>query len=447
MTCHISVEELRRVLYDLATKNGGPFQDLLFQLDRDVQDDTSCLNPTPVSPYQIVDWRTVQLCPGAVRTVEEIAQEIARESITPSYQGSNLNNNVHPLLTKYNWFETSDEDYEIALPVLQLASKFLSTPTCWEFYEHVATAELKTRTKRTESGDEVWEAYLARPEIEPTADVKRAAVQRIFSMMIGKVKLRFDKAFPAPGAITYSGKFQCPYIHLSYRIYLLLKHDKGDTSLAALTRRLRYTFTLLHEIAHAFTFGAHWAFMKQNNGAEPRYAIDEPWRESGYSWERATLGWPSTGIAISEEMMEDVEHHRWKKSATLVELSYAHLDRACRGLSPEFNTIVENLSRRFLSSAFVLSMFHRSTWERIASEGLGFIREEANALRFEILLNKPAANWTTVRFHHPDEAKMSVLCFRGSSGDDTLAGWGVLFRLARPKTTATQQEPEVVYRY
>ena len=420
----ISLKDLKDALISLSP-SGAEYHHLGQRLEWDMLIDTSCLVARPNNPYKVVSRQKTQLGPNPTRTIEEMAQEIARETIGSGHPDPDLDTDVHPLLAREKWTDITDEEWEVVLPSLRLATMFLTTPACWEFYEHVVSADIMLRTKVMESGEVVDETHMARPQVEPTTEQKRAAMMQVMDAMLNHVRFHFDKEPPAPGAYRYYGVFRNPNIFLSYRTFMLLKHAR-DASLSSLTRRFRCALTLLHEIAHAFNVGVHWKAMQ--NGREPRYSSDEPWSELGYSWERTILGYPSAEIKKSGEFWENYTHPLMNNAATVVELSQESIKEACQRYSPEFDNFDDGAVRRVLPSKLIPQMFLKRTWEKMAAEGLGFIQQEAGTLRIETRQNQPAPNWTTVYFNHPDSTDVTAVCFR-QRGHAAVAG--VLFKLSR----------------
>ncbi|KAF1970735.1 hypothetical protein BU23DRAFT_648882 [Bimuria novae-zelandiae CBS 107.79] len=134
----MSIEELRKAVTDLAHKKSGAYHQLGKQLELDevgTSNRPEANEPEPTAS-QIY---TIELA------VEDAVEKIVLDKLNGQAKFKNeLDNEVHPVFGKKQWLDLSEEEFSIITPVLRLASMFLSTPPCWEFYEHVATGLFKT---------------------------------------------------------------------------------------------------------------------------------------------------------------------------------------------------------------------------------------------------------------------------------------------------------------
>lgn len=200
------------------------------------------------------DTRRSRVCvAGAcVRVAEAVANE--------------LTNDLHPMLYRNRWPGVRDNDWLTLQPVLRLASMFLTTPTSWEWYEHVATGVIKQRRNGT--------TYIDSPSEQLTQEQKQNVVRDILLKMtdtttffIGNnVDERYVSHFIEKDADAFARirRFDMynpmhPSIHINPERLERLRALEGSPlgQRGYLFMVFYVASILLHEIAHVFTYSAH----------------------------------------------------------------------------------------------------------------------------------------------------------------------------------------------
>lgn len=341
------------------------------------------------------------------------AHEFAPPSVIFPHE---LTNELHPLLTRPHWQNTTDWTWKQLQPVLTLVSKFLTTQTTWDWFTHVATGEVKSQPGTTHR-------YVGPSRKPLTQAEKYQAVQAIFAKMEKTVRFFIDET---KGKF---GKGSIAAIHLGTKdmhepaqsVIILEK----ELLLAMVKLRVqparaedcniqtfRIAVTLLHEISHAFNWAAHrFATKLDDTTQEPAFHCRGPLnvvRECGMVYEQLTFGYPLSFKWLTVPATPDAQ----PPNLVVFRIS----ESALRMMYPETvgnapDSPKNDTSVLFPPSSWVQKWFLRSTWQRIEREGLGFMTDEARSLKLGYKPNYPIANWGTAYVVVPGNKNIRTMCF------------------------------------
>jgi hypothetical protein len=329
------------------------------------------------------------------RLVSIIAQKSLDASINRfSHIPDELVSSIHPLLRRSRWLDLSDQQWHQLQPVLRLASMFLSTPNCWEWYEHVATGTVKQ--------DQNGRGFIDPPAETPTKKQKHHAVERVLSKIAESTTFAYadlshhKSTIRSPGSVVNaSAIMNCTNLYDPRPPRIVLNQDTLETLArygnSCLSRGdyLNLVFchakTILHEIAHVFYYTAH-RFASRIPG-EPSFCRDGPlsrMREMGKSWEQVTFGhtfvphWPNSGS---------------QQPLTLIEVSLEDLSHLYPGMVDVGSADIHDLCKHVLPATWARKWFLQNTWDKIAEGGLGFIRDEASSYSIRHKKDYPIPGW------------------------------------------------------
>ncbi|KAF2448259.1 hypothetical protein P171DRAFT_481341 [Karstenula rhodostoma CBS 690.94] len=297
-----------------------------------------------------------------------------------------LTNSIHPVLARPRWPDLNDQHWHILQPALRLASMFLTVPTCWEWFEHVSTGVVKQ--------DHKGRRFIDPPSQPLTKEQRQEVVEGILSK-IAKSTLFFCADTKKPNAT--AGTVRKGYASMDIDLYnpkatrIVISHDyilsqygsSVSTRVPYLIKIFFMAKTLLHEIAHVFYNTSH-RFVSRNGG-EPSFARHGPLsrvREMGYSYEQDTFGhclnglWSPTGSPLG-----------------LFEQSLANLSDFYPGQVDVGSTEIDDLVQHLMPITWVQKWYLRSTWDKVAQEGLGFMRDEASSYAIRHKKNYPIPGW------------------------------------------------------
>ncbi|KAL5428324.1 hypothetical protein PMIN07_011186 [Paraphaeosphaeria minitans] len=299
-----------------------------------------------------------------------------------------LCNSIHPLLSRERWLDVSDQHWHLLQPVLRLASMFLTTPSCWSWYEHVAAGVIKR--------DHNGRAYIDPPAEQLTKEQRQHAVRSILSNLAETTYLSVgDDGYSVDTTAGFKTNAYCiAEIDLDNpdASHIVLSPEKFKT-LHALGRssfsQRGYLFivfglavTVLHEIANLFYCASHR--FASRTLEEPSFQRDGPLsrvREMGNSWEQVSFGYSFSPL--------------WDTNGplTLLETSLADMSAAYPGHVDVGSTDVDDFCQSFTPQAWPLKWFRRRTWDRIARDGLGFMKEEATSYTVRAKKDYPILGW------------------------------------------------------
>lgn len=331
-----------------------------------------------------------------------------------------LDEAIHPLLVREQW-TVSDDEWDVLQPVLRLASKFLTTPTCWSWYAHVATGVLTKDSPRRD--------YIS-PSRQPlTESQKCKVVKRIFLELVESTRFKIVQSkdlYGRPKSAYTSLEPNSPNMCVSLSVvYLekLAKHKaRNPSGLKQLVCNLYTATILLHEIAHCVNHEVH-----KNLFHEPRCTVQSPFAEQGCSWECATFGFP---LALRSNSA--YEAHNEPSTIWLQEIPMERL----KMLRPkDFNDIpiVKSNIQRIAPNSWIPRWFLKSTWARIEQEGLDFMQD--GMCEVQTWRNYPVSGWHTVAIQAPGASTLPVVCASDHNHDAP-----VFFRRTREDISVMSHE-------
>lgn len=272
-------------------------------------------------------------------------------------QPSNLTNKIHPLFDRSCFDDTPDVIYDQLIPALQLASLFLTTPICMQFWVTLAMGKRTVDPEMSAINGKLSQRIAN--HVELTAERARSVIKHLD--MIGRSKLihyRFHRQLQTLENTNVEGNAYavsmpiCDYKGIDtechgvdgrvvrsiirfHADYYIVAKKLSQLKFQEVSQKLRFSFgfavLIVHELAHSVE-GIHfrerdhqWLDWQSSNYYREPYWLDWHESECGRAWEETMFGGQiqpinrkvdgSHGIATADWPFggrdEDPQNYRW----------------------------------------------------------------------------------------------------------------------------------------
>ncbi|KAA6407058.1 MAG: hypothetical protein FRX48_09124 [Lasallia pustulata] len=217
---------------------------------------------------------------------------------------SNLDNEIHPLLSHDNFDDCPQEIYDQLMPACRLATMFLTKDVCMQYWVTVAMGKREVDIGPTISAGGIQERI--REDVPMTA-ANIAHVRQYMTDLQQKenpIHFIFHDALPTQNTFAAANsvcdynfkhrmhpkrKFRHSQIYLN-RDYYTAAQKLGQLQYPDEAQRLRFNFllanTLVHELAHAVQMG----HVNERTAGREVFLYDARRNELGEAWEAKTWG-------------------------------------------------------------------------------------------------------------------------------------------------------------
>ncbi|KAI9737786.1 MAG: hypothetical protein M1834_009154 [Cirrosporium novae-zelandiae] len=223
-------------------------------------------------------------------------------SLGTAVQATQLTNEVHPIFSRQVFDQLEDEIYELFLPTLRLATKFITTPCCLQLFADLTfSSRAVDPTKKGPRSRPISRLVTTTPNQKTITPAQFSLLQTHLLSLVPYTRIRFAEMLQIHphmmlGTMHTSSEFLVliDADHLSF----LLKLSRNGNLNPAQTLRSNFfiALCLCHELAHVWECSLH-PDRDRNLDDEPYYLPGDPEAELGYAWEREVFGgrvWPAS---------------------------------------------------------------------------------------------------------------------------------------------------------